>query len=101
LPSGTYYIHASAPAFLVDRHKAKLRNTTDNSDTIIGTSENAHSSYSIMTHSFVIGRFTIAAQKNFELQHRCQTTRGDDGFGRPSNFSVVEVYTDVRIWKIS
>ena len=101
LSSGTYYIHASAPAYAVDGHKIKLRNITDSSDTIIGTSENTAAVNGVTPHSFVIGRFTITAQKVFELQHRCQTTVATEGFGVKSNFSVVEVYADVQIWKVA
>jgi len=103
LPSGTYYIHASAPANRINQHKAKLRNTTDSSDTILGTSEYCESNYPNTTHSFVIGRFTISAQKTFELQHRVATseTTYNVGLGVASSFSVVEVYTDVRIWKVA
>jgi hypothetical protein len=102
LPSGTYYIEASAPAFAVTRHKAKLRNTTDSSDTLIGTSEITYNLDStVSTCSFVTGRFTIAAQKTFELQHRCENTKATDGFGIENNFSVVEVFADVQIWKVA
>ena len=101
LPSGTYYIHASAPAYGVNAHKIKLRNTTDSSDTIIGTSENTAAVDGVTNHSFVIGRFTITAQKVFELQHRVQTTLATEGLGVKSNFSVVEVYADVKIWKVA
>jgi hypothetical protein len=102
LPSGTYYIEASAPAFAVTRHKAKLRNTTDSSDTLIGTSEITYNLDStVSTCSFVTGRFTIAAQKTFELQHRCENTKTTDGFGIENNFSVVEVFADVQIWKVA
>jgi hypothetical protein len=103
LPSGTYFINSSSPAVYVQQHKAKLRNITDSSDTLIGTSEfssNGIPDY-VATCSFVIGRFTIASSKTFEIQHRCIATRGGDGFGNASNFSVVEVYTDVQIWKVA
>jgi hypothetical protein len=102
LPSGTYYIHASAPAYSIDRHKLKLRNTTDSSDTLIGTSEQGENAYAGFNRSFVIGRFTIAAQKTFELQHRCTTTISTNGFGLSSTWSgEIEVYTDVQIWKVA
>jgi hypothetical protein len=102
LPSGTYYIHASAPAYSVDRHKLKLRNTTDSSDTLIGTSEQVENAGAGSNRSFVIGRFTIAAQKTFELQHRCTTTISTNGFGLSSTWSgEIEVYTDVQIWKVA
>ena len=102
LPSGTYYIEALAPAFAVTRHKTKLRNITDSSDTLIGTNEITYNVDStVSTCSFITGRFTIAAQKTFELQHRCENTKSTDGFGIENNFSVVEVYSNVRIWKVA
>jgi hypothetical protein len=102
LPSGTYYILASAPSYASDSHIAKLRNTTDSSDTLIGTSEYSYQSGVTASRSFVIGRFTIAAQKTFELQHRVSYSQAGTGaLGVASNFSVVEVYTDVQIWKVA
>jgi hypothetical protein len=98
LPTGTYYIHASAPAYNVNSSRIKLRNITDSSDTIIGSTENATTS---TVHSFAIGRFTIAAQKTFELQHRVQSSNNTEGLGVLSNFSVTEVYADVQIWKVA
>jgi hypothetical protein len=102
LPSGTYYIEALAPAVYVDRHKTKLRNITDSTDTLIGTTESTGIDavdYNSTT-SFVRGRFTITAQKTFELQHRAENTLAF-GFGYNSNFGVVEVYADVQIWKVA
>jgi hypothetical protein len=99
LPSGTYYIFASANVGTnVQRHTAKLRNTTDSSDTIIGSSEFTSGD---STKSFVIGRFTIASQKVFELQHICSTTGTTDGFGTNANFSIIQVFADVQIWKVA
>jgi hypothetical protein len=101
LPSGTYYIDATAPAFQIDKHKAKLRNITDSSDTLIGTSEFSQYFGAYTTTSFVTGRFTIASQKTFELQHRCETTLATNGLGVDGGFSVTAVYTDVKIWKVA
>jgi hypothetical protein len=99
LPSGTYFIIATANVGTnVARHTAKLRNVTDSSDTIIGTSEYtaADSNKSIVT-----GRFTIAAQKTFELQHRCSSSSNVDGFGTNADFSVVQIFAEVQIWKVA
>jgi hypothetical protein len=102
LPIGTYFIHASASVYHVDQHKLKLRNTTDSSDTLIGTSMYSGDNTETSTTSFVVGRFTIAAQKTFELQHRCATTKDSNGFGVSSVWSgEVEVYADVQIWKVA
>ena len=102
LPAGTYWVAWSAPASLVDAHKTKLRNVTDGTDTLLG--QNAYSAAGggtvTMTHSFGFGRFTIVATKTFELQHRGTTTKATDGFGLSAGFSVTEIYSDIRIWKI-
>lgn len=99
LEAGTYYISASAPAFAVNSHKAKIRNTTDGTDALIGTVQHAGSEDT--TRSLVNGQITIASQKSFELQHRCETTRNTDGLGPHSSFGDVEVYSVVEIWRIA
>ena len=102
LQAGSYMIHAIAPAQSVVTHKAKIRNVTDSSDAIIGSS--AYSSQDTggldsVTNSFVKGRITISGAKTFELQHRCQVTRNGAGFGQPSGFGVDEIYSIVEIYK--
>ena len=101
LPSGTYFIHASAPAFAVNRHKAKLRNTTDSTDTLIGISSDARTTGEGFSNCEIIGRFTITAQKVFEIQHRVQTSSSTSDFGLENGMGVVEIYTNVRIWKVA
>jgi len=101
LPAGTYYCEASAPAKSVDNHQAKLRNTTDGADLLIGTSERCSTSVDAVTRSIVCGRFTISGTKNIELQHRCENTKSTNGLGDAGNFSVVEVYSELKIWRIA
>ena len=55
----------------------------------------------IQTVSFLFGRFTIAAQKVFEIQHRVGNTSSGNGAGVASSYSVVEVFTNVMIWKVA
>lgn len=100
LPAGTYEIDASAPALNVNEHKAKLTNITDGTDTIIGTTSRSSGEGASITRSVIAGRFTIAAQKTFAIQHRCAVTTASDGFGRGVAWGVSEVYTDVRIWRV-
>jgi len=101
LPAGTYYIDASAPATEVASHRAKLRNTTDSTDVILGTTEHNRSDNNYaMSRSKICGRFTISAQKNFQLMHRSNATRNTDGLGVPSNIDT-EVYSEVKIWKVA
>lgn len=102
LPAGTYYLEASAIACRVGGHQTKWYNVTDASDTLIGTSEKCDDGgVGYGTRSFVAGRFTIAGSKVFELRHRCSNSASNTGFGDAAGFSVVEVYSDVRIWKVA
>jgi hypothetical protein len=100
LPAGTYFIYARIPAFNIDRHKSKLRNVTDSTDTLIGSNSYATPS-NISVDSWIIGRFTIAGTKDFEIQYRNQTVNTSLGLGLGVGYSVVEVYTDVQIWKVA
>jgi hypothetical protein len=100
LPAGTYRIDASAPAYNVAGHKAKLYNITDATDTLIGTSGYSANA-SIDNRSFVTGTITITAAKTFELRHYCNTTAATDGLGVLSSApSTVEVYAQVTIEKL-
>ena len=100
LQPGTYHIESEAPAFAVDRHKSKLRNITDATDTIIGESAQATGGTSGYSTSLTEGTFSIASAKTFEIQHRCLTTLATNGFGLLANFGVDEVYTQVKITKV-
>lgn len=102
LATGTYYIDAYAVGLQCSVHKTKIANITDVTDSLIGgnAQSGAGSNYSL-SPSFVRGLVTIAAQKTFELQHRCVTTKATDGMGLAGSFSVAEVYAQVLIWKIA
>lgn len=98
LPSGTYYIDASAPAKDVAQHKAKLANISDLSDQIMGTNEITNDG---ATCSFIKGVFKITDSKIFEIQHFCQTTVATVGFGGSNSLHQgVEVYTQVVLTKL-
>ncbi len=100
LPAGTYQIMASAPAYFVAYHQLRLRNTSDSSTPVIGSSTWVHNNgnYSQVNHSFLSGQFTITSSKTFELQHRCSLTMNTAGMGQPSSF-VTEVYAQVALYK--
>lgn len=102
LPAGTYFIDAEAPAYIVGEHKALLRNVTDGTNTIIGSNEFVGTGAQASSFCRVMGRFTIAAAKVFEIQHYAQNTGATTGFGRQTSLAgaFTEVYTDVKIWKV-
>lgn len=100
LPAGAYICEASAPVYRVDNHKARLRNVTDGTDTIIGQTHYADATSLVHNVALLIGSFTIASPKTFELQHRCNTTSATHGFGNSTGYGVSEIFTQVKLWKI-
>jgi len=102
LPAGTYEVDARAPALRVSHHKARLRNITDGSNILIGTTMVSEQGGAIVQNeSRVQGLFTLAAEAVIELQHRCETSFATEGFGTASGFGVTEVYTTMIIRKVS
>lgn len=101
LPAGSYWVESSHPVFRVSRHGAKLRNITDGSDALIGSSEDAADTNNVGNRSFIAGLVTIASQKTFEFQHRCRTSQNNFGFGNSVDFGNPEVYSIVKIWKVA
>ena len=102
LPAGTYFIHASAPIFNSSNHKLYLHNVTDATQEIIGTVQYTDNAASVMTDSFVHGRFTIASTKVFELRHYVSVAKGTNGLGVGYNIgSTINIYANVMIWKVA
>jgi len=100
LAAGTYECMIMVPAYNCDQHQAYLRNITDGADTLIGTSERTNDLKAV-TKSIIMGRFTIAAPKVFEVQHQCSATRNDDGFGVAANLGASEIYTIAEFRKVA
>lgn len=100
LEAGTYECRIFCPAFDVDQNQARLRNTTAGTTILVGTSANANSGSNTSDGSFIVGRFTIAASQNVEIQHQCQTEHGTNGFGAANGFGEDEIYTIAEFWKI-
>jgi len=96
LPSGTYFLWGWASITNAQGAVAlRFRNTSDSSDAVLGgTLYMGSNSFSL--HHEICGRFTIAAQKNFELQQRSPTTANSYAHSFQT-----EVWNDVLIWKIS
>ena len=100
LDAGTYQCRISAPAFLVNNHQLRLRNTTGGSTVLVGTMEYSVSGTPSQTRSEIVGIFTIAGSQNLEIQHRVETTRATDGFGNgTTDLGEVTIYTIAEFWK--
>lgn len=100
LAPGKYRFSIRAPAYRVDAHKAYLRNVTDSTDALIGSSAYSGNGDTTQSESFVCGIVSINSAKTFEIQHECTTSQATDGFGKLTNFGVSEVFTEVEIEKI-
>lgn len=98
LAAGTYRCRITAPAWQVAEHQAVLYNVSDSAVTVIGTSERSATTAGTSNRSEVVGRFTIATSKVFEVRHQCTSTNKVDGFGYAANFTT-EVYTIAEFWK--
>ena len=108
LAAGTYEIDWSAPATMVDKHQTRLMFATNTGFSsgvgyVYGSSEYVDQNEDInadCTRYFGTTVKTITETTYFKIQHRCTTTKPNDGFGTPNNFtgdSQVEVYTQVKI----
>ena len=95
-----YLLLAWAPAFIVQRHQARLYNATGTAAVITGSSEVSNAADSTQTLSFVCGAFTANGSDAYEIQHYCSTTNADDGYGLAANTGVGEVYTTVLLIKL-
>lgn len=99
LPAGTYKIFASAPACQVNKHRAYLYNFTDSTTTLSGTNEYSDQTNNVSTRSVILGVFTIAASKTFEIRHYIAASAGTatilgNSGGAPAQ---LEVFTEVLL----
>ena len=101
LPSGTYYIDAYSNGYACNLHRLFLYNTSDSSYTIMGSTGYARTTNAHQTITKVVGRFTIAAEKVFDLRQYFGSTQSGSGFGVSENASRTEYYTNVQIWKVA
>ena len=102
LPAGTYWFSGVAPALNCNNHRALIYNVTDAANALLGPSGSySEASGNVGDQAVVEGPIVIAAQKTFELRHRCETTRANNGLGIASSLGVVEVYAQLYIWKLS
>lgn len=98
LPAGTYKITGSAPAYDVNNHHTRIRNVTDGTTAINGSSEYNSTGDATQTRSHVAGIITITATKTFSFQHFIVTNSGveDSGFayapqGEQELYAILEI----------
>lgn len=101
LSAGTYECRISAPAYRSAGHAIRLRNTTGSVTVLIGTSEYNVTTDAAQNRSEIVGRFSIAAAQNLEIQHYMEASKSTDGLGK-TNADAVEpsIYTVAEFWKL-
>ncbi len=101
LQAGTYWAEGYLSIFIpAASAKAKIRNTTDAADLVIGRSVYSGSGApNQQIECDVRGRFTIAAAKTIELQYRVQAGAASEGLGTQNNFGVSEVYAKLTFFR--
>jgi hypothetical protein len=101
LPAGTFAVRASAPAFAVIAHKARIQNTTAGTTLALGQNQYANTSATAQTSCEVLTIFTLSVSSTIELQHRCESTRATTGFGVSCVFGDSEIYSQIMIQRIA
>jgi len=101
LAAGTYDCLIKLPAYKCGVHQGRLYNTTGTVTLIVGTNGESDAADNTVTDAFIMGRFTIAASQNIEIQHRCAVTRATNGFGSANSFGENEIYVVAEFWKVA
>jgi hypothetical protein len=101
LQAGKYHISATMPAYKVNSNKGKLYNITDSVDEIFSSTSYTPSADTTQNNAVLEGSIEITATKTFEIRHECQTTQATYGFGVGQAAMGNEIYTQVKITKVS
>jgi len=101
LSPGTYRLRFWATGYKVDRHICKIQNMTDATVLATGSTERSDTTGSCSSKSIGFVELTLAAEKDFELQHRVETTNNTNGGGIASNVGVAETYCGVEIQRLA
>lgn len=97
LPAGTYKIEVTAPAFDSNRSRLYLYNVTDATIQTLGVNIFNGTANNIADLASLIGSFTIAGTKVFEVRQYFQTAFTTFGLGAAVSDGNVEIYTSVFI----
>jgi len=102
LAAGTYICMIVAPALSCDSSVARLYNISDTAVELLGNNKFSSNAGSYAdSDAIVAGKFTIASAKVFEVQHDCQTTRANYGFGTQNYSGLDEIYTIAEFWRVA
>ena len=101
IPAGTYRCRIMAQAYSVRQHQLRLVNVSKSPDEVLILGANAYAAFALggsQNAATLVGQFTLAADANVEVQHRCTTTRASDGMGKALNVTY-EIYAQAEFWR--
>ena len=98
LAAGTYRIQAMTPAFKADNNVPSLYNVSDTAIELFGGLEYSICSYFGNGFNHLVGEFTIASAKIFELRQYTSTATATFGLGQKHNQGD-EIYSIVELWR--
>lgn len=104
LPAGLYWMDLYSCAFYVNANLSRLYNVTDVLDIDYGDLGMSNPKGGYNNSGSTIRRYVeLTGTKILAVDHRCQTTRSNDGFGYRGNILGGEpgIYADYRIWKVN
>ena len=101
LGAGTYLIDASSMAHDVKRHIQRIYNVTDSAVVGYGQPNYADPGGNGSGPARIVVRVTITGNTAFEIQHRCETTKANNGMGISNDITsgINNKYTIVNIFK--
>lgn len=101
LVAGTYNIRARAPFIAVNKAKIKLRNVTQSTDTIIGSTAYGDPAGVGQAEAVLETQFTSNGTDAYAIQYQVTTTSNTTGLGAAASFGVVEVFTEVWLERVA
>ncbi len=91
LLAGTYRCWIRVPNWNTGNTRHRLQNITDTATTLLGATMPV-AGVNATAHGWIVGRFTIAATKVFEIQQAVETTTANTGNGTAGSHAA-ELYT--------
>lgn len=100
LPIGTYYIEASAPAANTQRSRISLKNETDVTTELLGTTVYPVNTINNQGTSFLSGLITLSGTKALSIQHYIQVALATYGLGFSASDGDISIFAEIKIWKV-
>ena len=101
LSAGTWKLEGHAPAFGVNTHRAKIYDTDNLIDVVLGsTAEATAGSPNSGSSSYIDGEINILTDTTFDLRHRCDITQAGNGFGPGAGFGELETFSVIKATRI-